>query len=256
VVLRFLLFALIALPVLLRPAYSGMRGWDQAKAALWPGIFMSLSMILQTSGLKYTTATKSSFVTVTYVLMVPIIEKLFFRRSQPAAIFFYALLGLVGTGMICEFNPLSPMVSGTWNIGDLMTLGCALAGAGQIIALGIVSQKIQSSVVVNIYQGLWALILPLSIAPFISGPLDVSRIDGTTILGLVYIAIGSTFVAFMLQVRAQRVLDSSTASVLFLLESPFAAFFAAIFLGEHLSPLQWAGAAVILLSSLGAIRST
>jgi drug/metabolite transporter (DMT)-like permease len=255
VVLRYILVALIGIPLLFHPAYRGMRGWDQAKITFWAGNFMSLTMILQTWGLKYTTATKSSFITVTYVLMVPVIERLIFKRKVRPSLFFFALLGLFGTALICEFNPLDPAVN-RWNWGDLMTLGCALAGAGQIIALGIVSQKIQSSFVVNIYQCLWGFVLPAVLAPFIGGPLTFDGFTVKAAVGLVYVVVGSTLVAFMLQVRAQRVLNPSLASLLFLLESPFAALFAAVFLSEHLNSLQWLGAFVILLSSFGAIRSS
>lgn len=253
VVVRFVLVAAVGVPLILRPTYKNVRGWDQAKIAFGAGMFMSLTMILQTWGLKYTTATKSSFITVTYVLMVPVIERIFFRTSVRPSLFFFALLGLFGTALICEFNPLDPLVN-NWNWGDLMTLGCALAGAGQIISLGIVSQKIQSSFVVNIYQCLWAMLLPLPLAPFMGGPFSLDGLTTKAAVGLVYVVMGSTLVAFMLQVRAQRVLSPSLASLLFLLESPFAALFAAIFLGEHLSGLQWTGALVIMLSSFGAIR--
>ena len=41
--------------------------------------------------------------------------------------------------------------------------------------------------------------------------------------------------------------------MLFILESPFAALFAYLLLGETLSPLQWLGASLILTSALAIV---
>ncbi|HEX4922899.1 MAG TPA: DMT family transporter, partial [Bdellovibrionales bacterium] len=250
VTIRFTLVTVLAAPFVFRAKYAGMRGLDQLRIAFWPGMFLAINIILQTWGLKYTTATKSSFITVLYVLMVPFIERFVLGRRLPPGIVTFALTGLVGTAMICQFNPLSPQ-GGQWNIGDLMTLGCAVAGAGQIITIGIVSNKIQSSFVYNYYQAAWALILPLIVAPMFES-FDLTTLDARAWFGLFYLALGSQLVAFMLQVRAQRVLSPTLASLLFLLESPFAAVFAFALLGEQLSYVQWLGAVVIMLSSLGA----
>ena len=41
-----------------------------------PGIFLALTLVLQAWGLKYTTATKSAFITILYVIFVPIMAAL------------------------------------------------------------------------------------------------------------------------------------------------------------------------------------
>ena len=58
-----------------------------------------------------------------------------------------------------------------------------------------------------------------------------------------------SLIAFSLQVLAQKKLTATTASMLCLLEGPFAFVFAAIFLSEKLNNLQVAGAVIILLCS-------
>jgi drug/metabolite transporter (DMT)-like permease len=66
------------------------------------------------------------------------------------------------------------------------------------------------------------------------------------------LAFGSTVLAFFLQVKAQAFLSPTVASLLCLLESPFAMIFAAALLGETLGPLEGAGAALIFVSAAGA----
>ena len=55
--------------------------------------------------------------------------------------------------------------------------------------------------------------------------------------------------AFFLQVSSQKVLSTTTASMLCLLEAPFSFLFATLILGETLIGLQILGAFLILLSS-------
>jgi drug/metabolite transporter (DMT)-like permease len=186
--------------------------------------------------------------------MVPFIERVFLKKKLPRKILLFASMGLLGTAFICQFSPFDPMAT-KWNFGDLLTLGCALAGALQIIVIGEVAHRIQSSFVYNLYQSLWALLVALIAAPLLE-PLVFREFSPKSLFGLLFVALGSTLVAFMLQVKAQKVLSSSVASLLFLLESPFAAIFAAIFLGEHLSAVQWTGAFLISLSALGAVRTS
>jgi drug/metabolite transporter (DMT)-like permease len=253
VTVRFVIVLVAGLPFLWLPSLASSRSWAQARLVFWPGIFMGLSMVLQTWGLRYTTATKSSFITVLYVLMVPFIERVFLRRKLPPKIFLFAFMGLFGTALICQFQPFQPSLL-KWNIGDALTFGCAIAGALQIIFVGNSAAKIKSAFAFNLYQTLWALVIPILAFPIFGG----FRFDGFTALslfGLLFIAFGSTLVAFMLQVRAQKVLSNSLASMLFLLESPFAAVFAALFLSEQLDLPQWAGAVLIMAAALGAVRA-
>jgi drug/metabolite transporter (DMT)-like permease len=72
------------------------------------------------------------------------------------------------------------------------------------------------------------------------------------IIGLLSLTFGSTLIAFALQVRAQRVLSPSIASLIFLLESPFALIFAIYFLNESMTDLQATGALLIFFSAVGA----
>ena len=70
------------------------------------------------------------------------------------------------------------------------------------------------------------------------------------IVGILSLGIASSVIAFYLQIRSQKVLSDATASMLFLLESPFAAVFGFLILKEQLRPVQIGGAVIIMLASV------
>jgi drug/metabolite transporter (DMT)-like permease len=64
--------------------------------------------------------------------------------------------------------------------------------------------------------------------------------------------IGSTLIGFALQVRGQKKISATTASIIYQVESPIAAIFAYFLLNERMTPLQIVGASLIFTAALGA----
>lgn len=223
---------------------------DQFFLAMIPGLFLSLSLVFQTFALKYTTATKSGFITTLYVLFVPLLERLWFKRRLPKRHYFYVFLALVGVALICdlpgEFSGQAG--NGGANFGDFLTLLCAIAASFQILWFGKIAPRITSSFSFNNFQSVWAGIIPLLLS-FVIEPWPSPSFADNSIWGLASLAFGSTLIAFALQVRAQKTISPSVASLLFLLESPFATLFAIYFLDERLRTIQWFGAGLILISA-------
>lgn len=241
--LRFYLAFLFAVPVILAvPQLKTHFNLEQFFLALWPGLFLSGTLVFQTAGLKTTTVTKSGFITVLYIVFVPFLERLLLGNKIKRTHFLYVGLALIGSALICDFK------GGNWNMGDALTLVCSLMAACQIVFLERQSSKISSAFVFNVFQTFWAGLIPLSLAiPF--EPLPKFPVSSKVLLSMLVLSFASTLLAFLIQVRTQKVLPSSTVSMLFLLESPFAAFFAWLFFSEQLAPFQWLGAILILLSA-------
>lgn len=225
---------------------------DTIWLAAVPGILLSIMVILQTWGLKYTTATKSSFITVLYVLMVPLIEGFLLKRKLPRSHYLAVIVGLLGMALICNLpNELignAENVKNSWNFGDFLTFVCAIAASIHIIWFGLIRDRIGDPFVFNNFQSLWACLPPLLLA-FILEPFHLPSWDDNSLFGLLALSLGSSLVAFALQVKAQKILSPSFASLLFLLESPFATLFGLWLLGESLNGFQWTGAALILLAT-------
>ncbi len=214
------------------------------KITLLPGIFLGLTLWLQTWGLLYTTATRSGFITTLYVLFVPLIELLWDKKAIRRDLWIWVFVALLGTALICKLQE-----GGQWNLGDLLTLGCAIAAAFQIHVVGKVANSFREPLALNALQILWAG-LPLLLAGLMFEQAPAwHAITSKAWLGFFLLAIGSSAIAFGIQVRAQRVLSASTASFIFLLESPLAALFSFLIWNEQLTAGQWWGAFLILLSS-------
>ena len=242
--LRFVLAFLLSLPLMILMAKKSdlLNMKENLRLAFWPGAFLGLTIIFQTWGLQYTTATNSGFITTLYVLFVPMFEALFFRKKLELAHFVLVAIALIGTALICDWS------ASVWNKGDFLTLLCALAAAGQIVWISRMAHKIKSPFGFNNFQSFWCGIIGVALALFFE-PFRLEPINLRAVIGFCSLLFGSTLIAFFIQVRAQRVLSSTTASLLCLLESPFAAIFAYFFLSERLGPTQWSGAILIVFSA-------
>jgi drug/metabolite transporter (DMT)-like permease len=228
---------------------------DQFFLAMIPGLLVSALLVVQTWGLKYTTATKGGFITVLYVLIVPVLERVWLKRTLPRYHFIFVIFALIGMALICDLHLLfMPSALATtdpkqsWNMGDLLVLTCSFLASVHIIWFVFIQKRIRSSFVFNVHQSAWACLPALTFGLlFEKSPVaSISEIGFEPWMGLASLAIGSTLIAFALQVKAQKSISPSLAALLFLLESPFAALFAIYFLNESLRTEHWAGAGLLL----------
>lgn len=255
------------------PKLRTSLSWEQFRLAMIPGLILSATLVLQTWGLKHTTATKSGFITTLYVLVVPFLETIWLKRNLSRLHLIFVAFALLGVALICDLHvtireSFTSATSGevltgdrakqAWNFGDLLTLGCALMASLHIMWFALISGRIGRAFTFNLHQSFWAGLLPLLLGLFLepNAALTLSPPASDSLtefwlkpwVGLLSLSLGSTLIAFTLQVRAQQTIPPSLASLLFLLESPFAALFAIYFLQERLTSLHWMGAALILLA--------
>lgn len=215
--------------------------WDAQdfKLSIIAGVLMAAFILPQSIGLLFTTATNSGFLTIMYVVLVPILS---FQKKHSWKIYALAALAFFGAWLLMNAVVLNI------NKGDIWTLLCAVMASLHILYLGKIAPKIQDSFRFNNYQSFWCL---LAVIPCI--PLDtkfsVYSDNLLPWLGLLSTAILSTIVGFMIQIRAQKVLSETTAAQFFLLESPFALLFGVLLLNESITWIQATGAFLILLSS-------
>jgi drug/metabolite transporter (DMT)-like permease len=97
----------------------------------WPlGLWLAVTLILQTWGLLSTSATKSAFITVLYVIIVPVLSSLLDRHKLGWQLWGLLTVALIGTGLIVNVD-LSEL-----STGDLLTFGNAFAAAIHIRRMG------------------------------------------------------------------------------------------------------------------------
>jgi drug/metabolite transporter (DMT)-like permease len=246
-----LAFAFGFLLILIVPSLRRQLSMSQFRLAFWPGIFLSVTMFLQTLGLKSTTVTKSGFITTLYVLIVPVMERFLLGRRIPKYHMLYVLGALIGVGFICDLGRMGAADS-SLTIGDWITLACSFAAALQIVWFGKIADRIENSFHFNVYQLFWTGIVPF-IAMFIFESPSLKHLSLWPTIGFIELIFGSSLIAFALQVRAQKKLSPSVSSLVYLLESPFAAIFSFALLSEPMTTKTLIGAAIIMASLVASI---
>lgn len=256
--------------LLFRKEWFGSR--PDIRLSLKPGFFLGLSLLFQIHGLNYTTATNSGFITSLYVVLIPFISFVFYKHKIRSVHYLLALAAFIGMGFLLGLLPPSiqtltsgftsglnlsmsfgQSLWGKFNTGDLLTLGAALTAAFQIIEIGQTAPLARSAFRYNIYQTFWCLLTTVPFFIYESLTSKKGFWPQTTSLyslsGLLILALVVSLFAFYLQVRAQKNLSTTTASMLCLLEAPFSFAFAALLMPAALAGFQIFGAVLILASS-------
>lgn len=231
------------------------------------GLVLTAIFWLQTDGLRYTTTSKSAFITGLYVVFTPMVSLIVGDRLRLS----HGLGALVaGIGLFLLVNePGKPF--GGWNFGDTETLICAVLCGAHISMTAHFSRRSDGWVLAAGQVAVVALI-SLAVTPFVPGdPLA----DGTRLGGfqgtfaalakpgvwvpLLFLSVLATALAFYIQSSQQAQLGATEAAILFSMEPVFSALLAVSGLlpgiKEHLTGLQFAGGAIIvsamLLAELG-----
>jgi len=227
------------------------------KEAIAPGIFLGVFLFLgfftQTIGLKYTSATKSGFITGSLVVMVPILQTIIEKKlpSKGAQIgivlVFLGILFLSSGG-----NSISTLLSerGTnFNFGDGMTLACAFFYSLHVVYIDIISAKHNYSVLL-FAQLATVTVLSLVASFFFAGfsieSLHVS-FSSYLIFGILYTSIFATLLTIALQLKFQKTVTPTKAGIIYSFEPIFAAIYAFFLLNEKISNFGLVGSALIFL---------
>ena len=220
--------------------------WSDSKLAVSSGVYLGAAVLLQSYALKHTTATNAGFITSLYVIIIPFLMAIFFKYKIRLRHTGLGVMAFAGMGLLLNLQDLKIAQ------GELLTLVSAFAAAMQIISIGKVAAKTKSPFRFNNYQIFWSLV---SIVPFLiyenlenHTPIWPEHVHLKSVLAIVTLAVSVSIFACFLQVRSQRVLNTTTSSMLCLLEGPFAFFFGALFLQERLDLYQGLGAFIILSS--------
>ena len=212
------------------------------------GLFLAAGYQFQTAGLAHTTPAKSAFITGLVVVFVPIFSLIPGLRSANTppprwttafgAILAFTGLLLLTTPNGTSFRSLFVSIS----LGDLLTLICAIAFAGHLLALAHTSSRVPVAQLATLQIGvaaiLMAITLPLGGKPHLS---PTPRL----FLALAITSLLATAAAFTIQSWAQQHLPATHTAVLLTLEPVFACLTSFLVLHEQLSQRSLFGAALI-----------
>ncbi|HLH02422.1 MAG TPA: DMT family transporter [Bryobacteraceae bacterium] len=206
------------------------------------GIFLWLGYVLQTFGLKYTTAGKSGFITGFYIALVPLLGAALYRRWPPAR----ELLGIAVATAGIAILTLPRGNRFVMNRGDLLTIGCAIAFAIHLLVLGYYSQRCLVSAVALGQIACSAVLSTISLA----WERPSAIWNRNVLFALTLTAIFATALAFAIQTWGQKYTSPSRTALIFALEPVFALATAVSVGREALTAAALAGGALVLAGIL------
>ena len=235
--LRFSLAALL-LVALFRGAGKGPWSWTAAGAGTLAGTFLFSGYLLQTLGLRSTSAPKSAFLTGLTSVMVPLLGALVYKNRPQVSELVGVLVATAGLALMTLEG-----VTGSIGRGDALTLFGAIALAAYIVTLGHFSGQM-SFEILSVTQIAAAAVLALTMFWWAETPRLVWRpavVWAILITGLV-----CTALAFTIQAWAQQYTTSTRTALIYMLEPVFAWITSFLVAGEGLSGRAAVGAAFIL----------
>ena len=241
--LSFVAVAIVLLPIgLIVTRWRKHYNTTQLGLAFFPGLALGLGLCFQSLGIRQTSVANSGFITVLYIVLIPIGERLIFSQRLHRTHWLAVALALLGSALLCGGLPSQ------WNTGDVLTLGCAVFGAGHFLALQRVAARVTNAFFFNGLQVAWAAAVTVPVA-WLMEPFPSTIHNSRALWSLAFLSYGSIMCGFMLQVRAQRMLSSTVAGLVCLLEGPIAAIFAYFILSENMTPFQIVGALIVLAAA-------
>jgi len=200
------------------------------------GGVLAVGYVLQTWGLRHTTATNAGLITGLFVIVAPIADRVLYRTRLRARSWLAAGLSLLGLALLTGRAPTS------LGLGDGLVLGCALAFGVHIALLSRHAPRhdpralstAQMIAAAGLFLALWPFFEPLRPPP------------REVWFALVATGLLASAVAYVVQTAAQRRLSAVHTALILTTEPVFAGVFGYLLAGERLMPVQLAGAGIIL----------
>lgn len=204
------------------------------------GAILYTGFVLQTVGLEYTTPSKNAFLTAVNVLVVPLIAFAVYKRKIDRFEIIGALTALIGIALLSLQGSLS------MNVGDVLTLLCAVAFAFDIFYTNKFVKN-EDAILLTVIQFIAAAIISV-IFVLVRGDIPTTAIESEGLYSILYLAIISTIIAYLLQNIAFKYTTATQGAIILSMESLFGMIFSVIFLHEILTGRMIIGATLIFLA--------
>ena len=200
------------------------------------GLFLAAASIFQQAGLATTTAGKAGFITALYILLVPLVNLLLFRKRCAPQVWLAIAVGVVGMYLLC-------MTEGfRLARGDTMVCLCAVLFTGQILCCDYFAPR-GDPVRLAAIQSFTVFLVSLVIALLFEHP-SRAAIKAAAV-PILYCGVMSAGVGYTLQMIAQGFTDPTVASLLMSMESVFAVLGGAFLLHERMTGRELLGCVIM-----------
>lgn len=252
--IRFIIAAAILLPFIFKIIKKTDRNTFIAGSIL--GIFYFLGFATQTVGLNYTTATKSGFITGTFVVIIPILQTIIERKKPKwynIVSILFVMIGLIFLSSSRE-NLLQFLneLGSDFNFGDFLTLLCAILFAFQVVYVDVFTRKYDYMPLVFIQlliTGLGGFIGSILLS---SIGLEIIKfsLNSNVIVALIYTSVFASVIATIIQLKYQKVVTPTKAGIIYSVEPIMAAVLAFFIVGEKISKFGLLGGVFIVIGLL------
>jgi drug/metabolite transporter (DMT)-like permease len=239
--LRFSIAAVV-LALIFRKEFRAPNARSSLLCGILAGGFLFAGYILQTEGLRFTSATNAGFITGLYVPLVPVIGGIVEHRLPQIS----ELIGIAiaSAGMLLLTGQTQMFAIGR---GDLLVAACAVAYACHILILGRFAPRSNLGV--------------LTVAQVATGGLAGAAMfwwaepvrlvwSGKVWVAIAVTSLLATALAFLIQTWAQRWSSPTRTVLIFSLEPVFSWLTSYLLAGELLARRGVAGAVLILAGVL------
>ncbi len=230
--LRFV-FAFLVMVAVVR----GLPTRRELAVGLIAGFVLAAGYLFQTVGLQSTSPGNSGLITGLFVVLTPVIDRLFgvalHRRTLIAVV-----VALGGTVL------LTGGIAGI-GLGDLLTVGCAVAFALHMVLLSRWSPGLRAAQVAMVQMATAATCFTAA------GTAQLRMPTGGVWFAILVTGILASAVGYYVLTWAQAHLSASRTALIVATEPAWALVAAVTLAGQRFGPLQAAGAALVLAAIVG-----
>lgn len=226
------------------------------------GVWTSLGYLTQAIGLSSTDASRASFISTFTVLAVPFLagSRLGDQREIKPVIWLSAFGAIAGVSLLENGGGSPPGIGDVWSLLSAIFFGVQIyrteklsrnlppKSTFQLMSVSLTMVALvaaASAVIANPSQALSLLADPL-------GALSLQGQHPFPWQAILWTGLASTDLALLLELTALNTVSSIDASIVYTAEPLLGAGLAYMVLGERWGPTGWAGAALIIFSSLAA----
>lgn len=234
---RFTIAALIL-------SLCSFRSWkkidlETIKGGLILGLLVFGGFVTQSTGLIYTTPSKSAFVTGVSVILVPFFGFLVAKTAITKEHILAVVLAACGFGLLTL-----PDNNESLNLGDVITVTGTAFWALHIVYTGVWARRteaaplliVQLIIAAFLFSTSLFLLKWLNLLPLLTqNPTDILKLDWSSLTQLIYLAGFATVITIFIQTRTQKHISATRAAIIFSLEPAFAAIFSYFVFDESLS---------------------
>lgn len=240
--LRFLIASIVLYPVM--KLYNKSHPEDNFKLTkkyiplfLFNGIVGMVGYhVLFFTALKYTTAINSSIIGAMNPIVTTIIAAIFIRQKTPPMQIAGILLSFIGVVLTITGGNLSILASFDFNRGDMFMAAAVICWASYAVMSRVKGADVPP-LALTFYSFVFCTI---ALVPFViwEHPWALEKIPASAILSIVFMAVFSSVIGYMLQQIAIKKIGASKSSIFVNLVPVFSIILSVTILGEELMPVK------------------